>query len=121
MSLKERMARAEDYVLGRMDEHERQRAERDMEVDTEFCECVLLLADRMHKFDRDGAPDGFWGSIAARIGEMPQMPPLAAPARKSARPGLWEAVSRRGIAIALALTAAFALGYLAGRLGAGLF
>jgi anti-sigma-K factor RskA len=124
MSLKERMARAEDYVLGRMDEHERERAERDMEVDTEFCECVLLLADRLHKFDHAEARDGFWGSIAAHIGDMPQIPQVAPPPgrRETLGHSLWAAARLRGGLVVLAgMTVAFALGYLAGRFGAAPF
>ena len=123
MSLKERMARAESYVLGQMDEHERERAERDMEVDTEFCECVLLLAERFRRFDHGDreASEMLWGDVAAHIRALPQMANTASgPSIATAEPvgrGLHEIGGRRGMAVAIALILAFALGYLAGSMG----
>lgn len=77
MSREERMARAGDYVLGLMDEAGRERAERDMAVDPEFRECVALLAEQFHAFDREAEPlpvaDEIWQTISGRIADLPQM------------------------------------------------
>ena len=127
MNVRDRMARAEDYVLGLMDEHERERAERDMEVDAAFRECVLELAQRLQRLHEakgparaaPRSPDETWGEIAARLSALPQMAgrPLAAPARsRPAARNLDAAALRRGLVPALALAAAFALGWLAARM-----
>lgn len=132
MNVRDRMARAEDYVLGLMDDHERQRAERDMEVDPAFRDCVLELAVRLQRLHEAKArnpvraADEAWNEIAARLAALPQMagmPPVAAPAVRKrtvrVRPvghGLHALGGRRGLAVALALAAVFALGWLSGRL-----
>ncbi|HWK69045.1 MAG TPA: hypothetical protein VNS34_29320 [Rhizobiaceae bacterium] len=70
------MARAGNYVLGLMEESDRQRAERDLEIDPAFREAVLRVAERMHLLDLNPAQavePGFWRAVAARIGELPQM------------------------------------------------
>ena len=129
MTPRDRMARAEDYVFGLMNEQERERAERDMEVDPEFRECVMVLAGRLRRLH--GAkgsavtPDAAWSEIAERIAGLPQMakefsgPPQRhfAPGRQPVGRGLHALGGRRGLVVAIALAAAFALGYLAGRLG----
>ncbi len=78
MTTQERMERAGDYVLGLMDESERERAERDMIADPEFRECVLEMAERFHVLDRTAKPvepsQQTWEAIARRIADMPQMP-----------------------------------------------
>src|SRR5690606_26218655 len=72
-----RIARAGDYILGLMNDAERQRAERDLEVDAAFRDTVMQMAERMRVFDRaipDNDPsEGRWKFIAGRIAELPQM------------------------------------------------
>jgi len=136
MTLKDRMARAEDYVFGLMDEHERERAERDMEVDAEFRDCVMVLAERLRRLREPHGPisisDDAWNEISDRIATMPQMTAGDAAARLAAmgvqapdpsRKGLLR-VKRpfahhfdgwRGTVIAGALAAAMAVGYFAGQ------
>ena len=73
----ERMARAGDYVIGLMSDRDRERAERDLEVDPAFRDAVMALAERMRLFDRSaiGENDGEdrWRQIAQRIAALPQM------------------------------------------------
>jgi len=127
----DRIARAGDYVLGLMSDKDRARAERDLETDPAFRDAVVLLAEHMHVFDR-GEPAGGeerWRQITQRIADLPQMRTsgLAGSAAGSPavirglarRPhgiGLHALGGRRGLAVAVGLIAAFALGYLAGRL-----
>lgn len=137
MTLNDRMARAEDYVLGLMDEHERERAERDMEVDAEFRNCVMELAERLRRLrERTNAPisipDDAWRDISQRIAAMPQMAgseaatrmvtPVLAPPSPDAkgflrlkRPYAHQFGGWRGTVVAVALAAAMAAGYLAGQ------
>lgn len=130
MSSEDRMERAQDYVLGLMDESERRRAERDLEHDAEFRDCVMSLAERFRTANREKTTpfteDG-WVEISQRLASLPQM---ARPGQARAvvpgsqkRPfgepvgrGAHDTGSRRGTAIAIGLAIAFALGYLAGRL-----
>lgn len=137
MSREERMARAGDYVLGLLDEEERARAERDMEVDAEFRDCVLLLAERFHAFDRDvkpaDVPSDMWAAVAARIADLPQMAasdavrerleamrmPAPDPSRKGflqvRRPYAHQFGGWRGGLVAACLFAALGIGYLSGQ------
>jgi len=136
MTIGNRMGRAEDYVLGLMNEAERLRAERDMALDPEFRDCVLELAQklqRLHDMKRPGkSADEAWNEIAQRIADLPQMAGMnrtrrqAAPAR-AARPragarrpvvgrGLHETGGRRGLVVAVGIAAVFAIGYLVGYL-----
>lgn len=137
MSREERMARAGDYVLGLLDEQERARAERDMEVDPEFRDCVLLLAGRLRAFDGEARPadipSDVWSAIAARIADLPQMAasdavrerlgamgaPAPDPSRKGflqvRRPYAHQFGGWRGGLVAACLFAALAIGYLTGR------
>src|SRR5690242_12346885 len=70
----DRVARAGDYVLGLMNDRDRERAERDLQIDPAFRDTVMRLAERMHVFDRTGSGDGDrWRLISQRIAEMPQM------------------------------------------------
>lgn len=77
----DRMDRAGRYVLGLMDEDERERAERDLEIDPAFREAMVLIAERMHVFDKvkpeTGGPavvdQDPWRAIKQRIDTMPQM------------------------------------------------
>lgn len=126
----ERGKRAGDFILGRMDEAERERAERDLEFDPAFREAVIRLADEMRLFDRVEAPaDGErWKRIAARIAELPQMrlatgdghasprPPVKPLDRRPVGMGLHALPDRRAFFVALGLITAFALGYLVGKL-----
>jgi hypothetical protein len=126
----ERGKRAGDYILGLMDDAERERAERDLEFDPAFRDAVIRLADEMRLFDRVEAPDDGerWKRIAARIAELPQMRPAAGDRHPAPRPtinplnrrplgmGLQALPDRRAVFIALGLIAAFALGFLVGKL-----
>ena len=83
----DRMDRAGRYVLGLMDDEERERAERDLEIDPAFRDAMVEIAERMHVFDRLPAPDQFtdkapqdgWRLIKERIAAMPQMRPAPEP------------------------------------------
>jgi anti-sigma-K factor RskA len=119
----ERFSRAGSYVLGLMDEHARERAERDMEVDPAFRDAVLKIAERMHKIDLP-APQGaadHWKAIATHISGLPQMRGAAGHAAtvthiQRTRPvgqGLYAVPTRQSLIIALGLIAAFVAGYLA--------
>ncbi|ESY72372.1 hypothetical protein NKJ90_01105 [Mesorhizobium sp. M0051] len=120
-----RIARAGDYVLGLMNDTERERAERDLEIDPAFRDAVVQLAERMHVFDH-AEPEERWKQITQRIGDLPQMRSsglidAASPAviqSLSQRPhgiGLHALGGRRGFAVAVGLIVAFTLGYLAGK------
>jgi hypothetical protein len=130
------MARAGDYVLGLMQEAERARAERDLEIDPGFRDAVLRVAERMHLLDLKPIPEAAsadaWRVITARIAELPQMhslqPPDPAPASNTPRPGaivqapaaklrhvgLHSVPNIRAGIIAAGLIAACAAGYVAG-------
>ena len=75
----DRMTRAGNYVLGLMDDEERERAERDLEVDASFRDAVVEVAERMHVFDHAAAPDeaqnDAWKKIKEGIDGLPQMRP----------------------------------------------
>jgi anti-sigma-K factor RskA len=125
----DRVARAGNYVLGLMNDRDRQRAERDLEVDPAFRDAVLRLTERMHAFDHAGSPGGTpdnrWRLVSQHIAELPQMravgdgeakPPVVIH-RLERRPygsRMHSLGGRRGTVIAIALMAAFALGYLVG-------
>ena len=138
-----RMDRAGRYVLGLMDDDDRERAERDLEIDPAFRDAVVEIAARMRVFERTPAPekapqDG-WRRIKERIATMPQMRPAPEPVQpepqgtfgrrksdkrrdtivpeKPARTigrGLHSVPGRRAFVLACCLIAAFALGYVAG-------
>lgn len=127
----DRIARAGDYVLGLMNDADRERAERDLEIDPAFRNAVVQLAERMHVFDRAEPAGGEqrWTEITQRIADLPQMRSsgLAGHDAKSPtvirslsqRPhgiGLHALGGRRGFVVAVGVIAAFALGYLAGKL-----
>jgi anti-sigma-K factor RskA len=71
------MDRAGRYVLGLMDDEERERAERDLETDPALREAMVEIAERMHVFDRAPVsghePQDQWRSVKERIDAMPQM------------------------------------------------
>jgi anti-sigma-K factor RskA len=124
---RDRIARAGDYVLGLMNDTDRERAERDLEIAPAFRDAVLQLAERMHVFDRvaPSGNDNRWQLISQRIAELPQMRP---PGHEGANPstmirklerrpygvGVHSLGGRRGVVIAIVLIAVFALGYLVG-------
>lgn len=116
------MKRAGNYVLGLMDDIERDRAERDLEIDPDFRAAVLRVAERMHLLDLkpDTASADAWRAIAARIGELPQMrgsPSRAVGPSHVAGPagiGLHSVSGPSGRLIAVGLIAACAVGYAAG-------
>ncbi|MER9391058.1 MULTISPECIES: hypothetical protein [unclassified Mesorhizobium] len=124
----DRVARAGDYVLGLMNDRDRERAERDLEIDPAFRDTVIRLAERMHVFDRTGRPSGDgdrWRLISQRIAELPQMrvvgqgeakPVISRLERKPYGVGVHSLGGRRGAVIAIALIMVFALGYLVGQL-----
>lgn len=132
----DQMTRAGNYVLGLMEGRERERAEHDLEIDPSFRDAVMRVAERMHMFDAAGATkaaaEDDWEAVAERIAELPQMrgklavadmteseveagrAGLIAPspvARKNGRPDGRRAVLA-GAAIAVAMLAAAAAGYL---------
>ncbi|CDX11006.1 conserved hypothetical protein [Mesorhizobium sp. ORS 3324] len=130
----DRIARAGDYVFGLMDERERARAERDLQLDPAFRDAVLRLAERVRALDPAGpsnaVSDDRWKLVQQRLAELPQMR-LAGLSESEAQPppvvinkierkpygvGLHSLGGRLTFVIALALLAAFALGYLAGTL-----
>ena len=52
----DRMSRAGSYVLGLMNDTDRERAERDLETDAEFRDAVVRIAERLHLIDLTPAP-----------------------------------------------------------------
>ncbi|RTL95505.1 MAG: hypothetical protein EKK31_29520 [Hyphomicrobiales bacterium] len=130
----DRVARAGDYVFGLMNDRERARAERDLEIDPAFRDTVLRFAERLRALD-PAAPGGDgnrWELVTQRLAELPQMqarlaglappesePPPAMIHRLERKPygvGLHSLGGRLGFVIALALLTAFALGYVVGTL-----
>jgi hypothetical protein len=129
----DRLSRAGNYVLGLMNEAERERAERDLERDASFRDAVLTVAERMRLVGagamQKGEPDERWRQISARLGELPQMrgvvpdieASLAARPKPRARGFARFAElaasfrpSKRTGAIALLVLATFGIGYAAG-------
>lgn len=132
---RERIKRAGTYVLGLMDDEERERAERDLELDPAFRDAVLQMAERAHVFDlRDSGDtntDEGWSTVLDRISALPQMRgtahetgaeptkggvPVSTVGRNAVGTGPSATGTRLGLAIALGLVVAFALGYLLGKL-----
>ena len=138
----ERGRRAGDYISGRMNDAERERAERDLALDPDFRAANHLglhartlqrrLADEMRSSrrpnDEDDA-DQRWETVARRLADLPQMRPAAADETGTgdanttspffAKPvgmGLHAVPGRKAVAVALALIAAFVLGYVTGKL-----
>lgn len=132
---RDRIKRAGSYVLGLMDDDERERAERDLELDPAFRDAVLQMAERAHVFDlgdNDSShADEGWNSVLQRISKLPQMQgatrdahgsfaPIGAPVSTLGRSvtdsGSHATDKRRGLIVALGLVLMFALGYLVGKL-----
>ena len=120
----ERLSRAGNYVLGLMSAVDRERAERDLEIDPAFRDAVVRVAERMRVLDfapqKELSPAEQWKAITARIGEMPQMRGRAEkPATVSAGKvdtvgrGPHSVPSRQALVYAVSLIAAFVAGYLA--------
>lgn len=119
-------ARAGDYVLGVMDEDERERAERDMERDPAFRDAVMTIAGSMHALDLTAKPESvdpeMWNTIAARISSMPQYSPVdtktvpeAANDTVPSRPrGINSGSGWKGALAAASLLVACGAGYFAG-------
>lgn len=81
----DRYGRAGDYVMGRMEPAERERAERDLERDPKFREAVLRLSERIRRSDTVADLE-LWRSVEAGLNNLPQMrAALAAPASASGR------------------------------------
>ncbi|ESY88432.1 hypothetical protein NKI51_24000 [Mesorhizobium australicum] len=127
----DRIARAGDYVLGLMNDADRERAERDLEIDPAFRDAVVQLAERMHVFDRAEQPAGVnhWELVTQRLAEMPQMRGVGLggndaksptvirnPSRQPYGVGVHSLGGRHGLVVMAGLIAAFALGYLLGTL-----
>ena len=123
-----RTDRAQDYVLGRMSEAERERAERDLQLDPTFRDAVIDLAQRMRLLEHHGPLPGAtrWNEIATRLADLPQMRPvlngdlLAAGSKRKDEQGPFfravRAVSFKGaLAVAIGFVCAFVLGYVAGK------
>lgn len=108
------VARASKYVLGLMEENDRERAERDLEIDPIFREAVLRVAEHMQLLDLNPAgvahPD-FWRAISTRIGHLPQMRAEMSGVPARAPIPLYGA---NGFQLAGALIVTFLAGYLAG-------
>ena len=68
----DRYGRAGDYVMGRMEPAERERAERDLECDPQFREAVLRLSERIRRSDVV-ADRELWRAVEAGLGNLPQM------------------------------------------------
>jgi anti-sigma-K factor RskA len=68
----DRYGRAGDYVMGRMEPAERERAERDLERDPQFREAVLRLSERIRRSDVV-ADKELWRAVEAGLGDLPQM------------------------------------------------
>jgi anti-sigma-K factor RskA len=121
----ERLSRAGSYVLGLMSEADRERAERDLEIDPAFRDAVVRVAERIRIIEpAETRADDRWKLISGRISEMPQMRgasgKLAAlPRATTAGPkvetigrGLHAVPSRRAAIFAISLIVTFAAGYL---------
>lgn len=125
----ERLERAGRYVLGLMDALERERAERDLEMDAKFRAAVVGVAERMHLFDlgdKAAKQPRSWDTVAGAIAAMPHMrmpsdairerETLVGQEARAAAPrrSLPPASAVRYRLVLGAVLAAFVLGYLAG-------
>ncbi|MER2536158.1 MAG: hypothetical protein ABTQ31_13460 [Rhizobiaceae bacterium] len=145
----DRAERAGNFVRGLMDEAERERAQRDLEIDPQFRDAVLDAVGRMRaegpSTQEKASPADSWGDIAARLAALPQMQAKAATAPRpqpgeprvtfgrrktdfmpmpqlTRRPVTAAAMPGslwRAAVLALAITCAFLFGYIAGVHSAG--
>lgn len=126
-SEQDRMARAGNYVLGLMNDADRERAERDLEIDPAFRDTMVRVAERMHLFDLTKPPknvsEGMWKTIAERIAGLPQMQPAAGATGSGTATGgaAGRTQDRRPAVVVAGLVAIFAAGYAAGVMTAGLW
>lgn len=129
----DRIERAGNYVLGLMDDVQRERAERDLERDEAFREAVLTAAQTFHRLDMTAAPEpvpgDLWQRVADRISDLPQMRAAVPPAAEQAPPplvmrppprrvGLSSMPGWRATLLAACLVAACGVGYLGGAMTA---
>jgi hypothetical protein len=127
----ERGRRAGDYISGRLNDAERERAERDLTLDPDFRDAVMRLADEMRSSGKpgvEGEADRRWEAVAQRLADLPQMRPVvsdkAAPGRagrfspfgKPIGMGLHAVPGRKALVVTFGLIAAFALGYVTRKL-----
>lgn len=123
----ERIARAGNYVSGRMNEVERERAEHDLAYDPAFRDAVLRLALSSGRI-AGPAREARWSSVASDLSALPQMQSAlqahaSAPPSGSSREMNRSAISptRLRLQLALLATVAFVAGLVAGRLSSALF
>ena len=121
----DRMARAGDFVLGRMNEAERERAQKDLERDPAFRDAVIRLAERLrsHGLGSGAQTASLWRLVESDIASMPQMKAAPIAAAATATPGPAPAAAHalggwRGALLAACLAAACGVGFVAGRLAA---
>jgi anti-sigma-K factor RskA len=116
------VTRAGSYVLGMMEESDRQRAERDLEIDPAFRDAVLRVAERMHLLDlnpTDATQSDFWKTVSARIGDLPQMPTREQQSVRSKIPA--SATDPNACMLTALLAAACLAGYVTGLVTAHLW
>jgi anti-sigma-K factor RskA len=116
MTREERQALAGEYVLGLMDEEERQKAEVAIAKDEELRRMVRSFAGHMSRLDAppEQVPEGMWARIEAELEKTPQEGARSASniAPLGTRAPTW---SRLALAATLLIT--LGLGYLGGRFG----
>ncbi|MBX3567167.1 MAG: hypothetical protein KF914_03865 [Rhizobiaceae bacterium] len=128
MSDTDRLVRAGNFVFGLMDEAERRRAERDLEVDAAFRAAVNALSARIREADttmaqaRRSQPS--WEAVSARLAELPHLRASGRSGAQSPGPGVAAGVqppaARQSVwmvvllAAALGLIAGFCAGYALG-------
>jgi anti-sigma-K factor RskA len=120
----DRMFRAGNYVFGLMDEAERRRAERDLEVDSSFRAAVDALSQRIREADpaiappRRGQPR--WDMVSASLAELPHLQGHSWPGRSRPGPagqrlaGLARPLLAALVVAAVAFGAGYALGLRSG-------
>ena len=116
------VTRAGSYVLGMMEESDRQRAERELEIDPAFRDAVLRVAERMHLLDlnpTDATQSDFWKTVSARIGDLPQMPTREQQSVRSKIPA--SATDPNAFMLTALLAAACLAGYVTGLVTAHLW
>jgi anti-sigma factor RsiW len=81
----ERIARAQEYVTGSMNEADRERAEHDLAYDPAFRDAVLRLAQATGRIANPG--DGQrWSDVATNLSALPQMRSALPPAAQATVP-----------------------------------
>ncbi|MFN3549339.1 MAG: anti-sigma factor domain-containing protein [Mesorhizobium sp.] len=117
----ERYGRAGDYVMGRMEPAERERAERDLERDPKFREAVLRLSERIRRHDGTANLE-LWRSVEAGLNSLPQMRAAASPPSSRAGPTKRRETARphplagwKGALLVAGVAAACGASYVAGK------